>query len=522
MDSITTTNHNNTENKCPSLTEEIKDGSLPILQINPLTIMTSIPSYKPVDDNQENILDSTCINRSQSIDVATSLPSDKNDQINNLKPLSIVHMDTNSIAAWVKSTTHESLTSPIERSPSLPATIIEQTSTRSRRESTVSTLCDQQQTSVPSDTISSTISQNLTLTNDYQRSFSFPLVDQYQHNQIHDDIRLLQEKIDDDFSLQFLPVVESEDSEADKINKLPSPKEFIKFNSRSPDDNDQPRKSPIVSFHSSVSFEAHRKLLPNRQRHYSWNNKNKTRPFLYQRSQSHKIYSRISHKPFLTSHSMPNAHHSSPTDIRTNQSSSYSDNVFRSTSTTNSPSSSNHLKLTNHTPINKQFLSIPSSTSFISSDRLTSNISDASGQSGIESSNVRTDVSEPPNTAGLIEEEDDDDRNDRKKLFIFKQRTSSLTSESSRTVSTESLPTSSSEDDETHVHKKLHVLNKFPKTLQTPADQRSDALTQLKWLLEKKPTINPRSNLGRRKHLQGSSSVNKNYLILLEKKILFS
>jgi len=493
----------------PSLSQQNKDESLPVLQINPLTLMTSISPYKPVDDNQENILDSTCVNTSQSVDVVTS--SDKFDPINNQKPLSIVNIDGNSIAAWVKSTTNESLISPIERSPSLPATILEQITTRSRRESTVSTLCDQQQQqqiSAPSDTMSSTISQNLSFSNDYQRSFSFPLVDQHQHNENNEDIRFIEDENDDDISPQFLPALESEDSEIDKkTKKLQSPEEPIKFNNRSPDE-DQPIKSPSVSFHASVSFETHRKLIPNRQRHHSWN-KTKNKSFLYQRSHSHKIHSQILNKQFLTTCSMPTANSSSPpppppSGNQTNQSSSYSDNVFLSTSTTNSLSLSQHLQLTSHTPICTQFLSIPSSASPLSLGRLTSNISDASGQSGIESTNLRTSASEPPQTASIIEE----DINDGNKLYFSKQRTSSLSSGSSRTASTESLPTSSSETEGNNFHKKLATLNKFPKISQTPADQRLDVLRQLMWLLEKRPTINPRLNLNRRKNIQRTSSVN--------------
>jgi hypothetical protein len=497
--------------KTPSLSEQNKDESLPVLQINPLTLMTSLSPYKPVDDNQENILDSTYVNRSQSIDVSTSF-----DQINNQKPLSIAPIDGNSIAAWVKSTTNESLISPIERSPSLPATIIEQIITRSRRESTVSTLCDQQQQQqqipAPSDTMSSTISQNLSFSNDYQRSFSFPLVDQHQHNENNEDIRFIQDENDDDFPSQFLPALESEDSEIDKkTKKLQSPEEPIKFNNRSVDD-DQPIKSSSVSFHASVSFETHRKLLPNHQRHHSWN-KTKNKSFLYQRSHSHKIHSQIINKSFLTSCSMPAANYSSPhPDNQTNQSSSYSDNVFLSTSTTNSPSLSQHLHLTNHTPICSQFLSIPSSASLLSS-----NISDASGQSGIESTNLRTSASELPRTASIIEEE----INDEKNLYLSKQRTSSVSSGSSRTASTESLPTSSSENEGNNFQKKLGTLNKFLKISQTPADQRLDVVRQLMWLLEKRSTINPRLNLGRRKNIQGTSSVNTIKLILISSFLLF-
>jgi hypothetical protein len=210
---------------------------------------------------------------------------------------------------------------------------------------------------------------------------------------------------------------------------------------------------------------------------------------------------------------MPAANYSSShPDNQTNQSSSYSDNVFLSTSTTNSPSLSQHLHLTNHTPICSQFLSIPSSASLLSS-----NISDASGQSGIESTNLRTSASELPRTASIIEEE----INDEKNLYLSKQRTSSVSSGSSRTASTESLPTSSSENEGNNFQKKLGTLNKFLKISQTPADQRLDVVRQLMWLLEKRSTINPRLNLGRRKNIQGTSSVNTIKLILISSFLLF-
>jgi hypothetical protein len=494
--------------KTPPISEENKDASLPLLQINPPTIMTSITSFQTVDDNQENILESTCIQRSppsQTIDIATS----SSDKFQNSS--SIVHMNEHSIAAWVKSTTTEKISPPIERSPSLPATIFDQIASRSRGNSTVSTLCDQQQqqTSIYSDTMSSTISQNPSSSAELQRSYSFPTVDQHQHDDNDEENRLIKEENEDDFSSQFLAVPESEDSEIDKTkDKLPLLEQSAIFKTRSPTEEER-KKSPTVSFHASVSFETPRKLMSHRRGQHSWNT-DKNKSLLYQRSISHKIPTRSSllhpqiiHKQFLTSSSMPTGTYSFPGN-RTNQSSSLSDNVFLSTSTTNSLSLSQHLQLTNHTPICTQFLSIPSSASPLSLGRLTSNISDASGQSGIESTNLRTSASEPPQTASIIEE----DINDGNKLYFSKQRTSSLSSGSSRTASTESLPTSSSETEGNNFHKKLATLNKFPKISQTPADQRLDVLRQLMWLLEKRPTINPRLNLSRRKNIQRTSSVN--------------
>lgn len=496
MDSIIT------NDKSPSLSEPNKDGSLSTLQINPLSLMTTITSYKPIDDDQENLLESTYVNQSQSIDVAIS-SSDKIDPINSQKPPSIVHMDGNSIAAWVKSTTNESLTPPIERSPSLPATILEQITARSRRESTGSTLCDQSQqqqqqsSSIPSDTISSTTSQNLSTSNDFQRSFSFPLVDQQRNT---DDIQFLREENEEDFSPQFLPVQESEDSEVDKnIKKFPSPDQPSIFNNRSPVD-EQRKQSPSVSFHASVSFDSHRKFIPPRQRHHSWN-KSKSKPLSYDRSQSHKIHSQIIPKTLLTSASVPSDSNPLPGN-RTAQSSSFSDNVFLSVSTA-SPVSSHHLQLTNTHAQGSQFLPILSSTSHLSSDRLTSNISDISGQSGIESTNLRTSISEVPRTSSIIEEETNDGTN----LFFLKHRPSSASSEFSRTASTDSLQTSSSDDEGNNLQKKLTESNKIRRTPQTPAGQRLDVLRQLMMLLEKRPTINPRLNLAHRKHGPGTTAV---------------
>ncbi|CAF3365758.1 unnamed protein product [Rotaria sp. Silwood1] len=508
------TNVNN--DKTLNISVQNKDESLPEVQINPLTLLNSISPFKPIDDNQENILESTCINRSQcqTNDVSASL-SDKFDQQNTKKPSSITRMDEHSIAAWVKSTTAESITSPIERSPSLPSTIIEQIAASSRRTSTVSTLCDQQQQqqSVTSDTMSSTLSQNPSISTEIQRSFSFPTTALHQHDD--EQIRFSRgEENENEGSSQFLPAPESEDSEVDKkMKNIPSVEEPIQFNARSPIE-EQTKNLPSISFDPSISLKTHRKLTSNRKRHNSWNvNKNKL--YLYQRSQSHQLSSQspllksdINQKQFLTSPSMPTNVNISPTGNRTNQSSSFSDNVFLSTSTTNSPSSSNHLKLINNSSICSQFLSIPSSTSMLSSDRLTSNISDISGKSGIESSNLRTSASEPPLTASIIEEETHDKNN----LFFSKQKqTSSPSTVSSRTASTENLPTSSSENEIHNIHKKPNVSNKTGKCQKTPANQRLDALRQLKWLLEKRSTINPRLNLGRRRHLQGTIPIRSSF-----------
>ncbi|CAF5120800.1 unnamed protein product, partial [Rotaria socialis] len=61
-------------------------------------------------------------------------------------------VDNRSVAIWVQSTTTESSSPTIERSPSLPLTLIEPIIQRSRGNSTVSTICDHQQ-SIVSDTM---------------------------------------------------------------------------------------------------------------------------------------------------------------------------------------------------------------------------------------------------------------------------------------------------------------------------------------------------------------------------------
>ena len=503
MDSIIT------NEETPSVTEENKTDSIPALQINPPSMMTSLSTFKPVDDRQENVLESTYGNRSQSTDPPVS-SLETIDLTNTQKVLPTMNTDNNSVAAWLKATVHESLTPPIERSPSLPATIIEQITTRSRRESTVSTLCDQQQqqqqqqaasSSNPSDTMSSTISQHASSSTEYQRSFSFPFVDQHQPRD-NDTTLLFQEQKEDDLTSEFLPAQESEDSEVEKKTKEFSPSDEQQlFTMRSPAEESR-KTSPIVSFHATVSFESHRKPGYHRQRHNSWNKQHSNKSSSHHRFPFHKIHSQINPKTLQTSTSVPKDHKLLSVN-RTPQSSSISDNVFLSTSPTNSPSSTHHLQLINDGPLCSQFLSIPSSTSRISSDQLTSNISDASGQSGIESTNLRTSISEAPMTSSLIEEETNDDDD----LFFSKHRASSVSSGSSRTASTESLPTSSSEDETNNFQKKLRTLNKMTKPPQTPQDQRLDVLTRLGWLLEKRPTLNPQRNLAHRKHLPGPTTV---------------
>ncbi|CAF1572403.1 unnamed protein product [Adineta ricciae] len=126
----------------------------------------------------------------------------------------------------------------------------------------------------------------------------------------------------------------------------------------------------------------------------------------------------------------------------------------------------------------------------ISSDQQTSNVSDASGQSGIESSNLRTSISELPHTASINEEEEEEQqqqgtrtKTEKNLLHLQLKRSTSGSSRSTQTASTESLPTS----------------GKKPRT---PYDQRLHVLRQLAWLLEKRPPIHPRLNPTRRKPAQ--------------------
>ncbi|CAF4729783.1 unnamed protein product, partial [Rotaria socialis] len=293
--------------KISSISEQNKDGSLPVLQIDPLTLINSISSFNRVDDNHENILESACVSKSQSEsnDVNTSL-SEKFDQIRIKKSSLTTHMDEHSIAAWVKSTTVESAVSSIERSPSLPSTIIEQI-TNSRRASTVSTICDtqqQQQISACSDTLSSTLSQNASVVTDVQRSFSFPATSSQHQFDDDEENQFVQVDQDDDYSSQFLPVPESEDSEIDKVEKKASIEEPIEFHTRSP--TEKMKKSS----EGSPSLEVRRKSLSNRKRNNSWNT-NKNNLLLYQKSQSQKISSqppylksRIVNNQYPTNHSL--------------------------------------------------------------------------------------------------------------------------------------------------------------------------------------------------------------------------
>ena len=354
--------------------------------------------------------------------------------------------------------------------------------------------------------MSSSLSQNASTTTDLQRSHSFPRADQHEH---YDEEAM--QLVNDDFSSKFLPVPESEDSEVDRKSKA-SPNESLLFNARSPVAEEQKRNSANVSFHASVSFEAHAKPMSyrqrlRRQRHNSWT-ANKNESPAVQRFHSHKVTAQraLSHSQRLHTPSVSTDPNFRPA-MRTDPSSSISDNVFRSISNTNSSSVSQQRPVTTDAFVHPTMASTPSVASVpSSSDRFTSNVSDASGLSGIESSNLRTSASEPPQTASIIEGDTSSQRNE---LFARAHRqASSASTGSSRTASTESLLTSSSEDEMHTFHKKLNALNRAKKLPQTPANQRLDALRQLMWLLEKRPNVHPPFNFLPQKTIKEPAPVN--------------
>jgi hypothetical protein len=163
----------------------------------------------------------------------------------------------------------------------------------------------------------------------------------------------------------------------------------------------------------------------------------------------------------------------------TRQSSSISDNVFLSPSNTNSSSSRSYA--------HNRFLPIPSSSSIISSDRNASIISDASGRSGIESTNLETSISDQLQILSI---------DDEKPIFHRQPRSHLASESSSETPSTQSL--SSSEDEINHFTTKIKDLHIDKDQRKGTTDKRRDVLKQLMWLLEKKTTIYARYGLGHR------------------------
>jgi hypothetical protein len=485
-----------------SAMSEQNDDIVPDMQINPLTIMTSAPPFTPVDEEQQNVLASADINLLKPIGSETALTPSFNTDISSSNIIdqqnaSNTHMDNRSVAAWVETTTSESSSPTLERSPSLPSTLLEPNLPRSRRNSTVSTICDHQ--SIHSDTLTS---QQVSFSNDMQRSLSVPVHENYYHDNEDNELILPvkaekeknndndKDKVDEeeDTSMQFLPVPESEDSEVDKkTKKLPSTvEEPVKLESRSPNTRANSKTSSNVSFHASVSFEPHHRPMPTHRRRRNSGNATKTRPPTFQRSFSHTVnppppslHAQILRKQFQTALSMPAGAHLK-SDNSTRQSSSLSDNVFLSPSTTNSSRGN-------------RFIAIPSSGSYLS-DRNTSIISDASGRSGIESTNLESTSSDIMRRLDL----DADDRILEKPALLRSPRRSSSTSvRSSTTPSTQSL-SSSTDDDEMSFFNESETGKGKRKG---GTDKRRDVLKQLMWLLEKKTTIYARSGLGHRKSL---------------------
>jgi hypothetical protein len=168
---------------------------------------------------------------------------------------------------------------------------------------------------------------------------------------------------------------------------------------------------------------------------------------------------------------MPNDTSHSTSDT-TRQSSSISDNVFLSPSNTNSSSSRNYA--------HNRFLPIPSCSSILSSDPNASIISDASGRSGIESTNLETSISDQLQILSI---------DDEKPIFHQRPRSHLASESSSETPSTQSLSSSEDEIKDLHIDKDKR---------KGTTDKRRDVLNQLKWLLEKKTNIYARYALGRR------------------------
>lgn len=482
------------------------------IQVNPLTIMTSPPSFTSVDDNQQTTLELVDINPSQSQSQTSEAAlssfnadiSSPNIFVSTLnvadqQASSNVHMDNRSVAAWVESTTTGAILSVLERSPSLPSTLLEPIVIRNRRDSNVSTVCDQQQ-SIISDTLTS---QQISYSTEMQRSISVPLNDQYldNDNDDHNDekkefTRPENDEEGEDGAPIFLAIPESEDSEVDKKpKKQPLTEEKEQFQSRSPTTRENQKKSSNVSFHTSVSFETtHQKpLTTHRRRRNSWNT-NKNKPSSFQRSYSHittnqppSLHAQILRKQFRTALSMPTGASSYSIDSA-QQLSPFAESVYLSSPNTDSSS----LHSASHLAQRNRFLAIPSSTSIISSDHNPSIISDASGRSGIESTNLETSISDQVRVLSI-----NDDELSHQKPAIFRQiqqRNSPLSTTTSETPSTQSL-SSSSDDEMNDFDKKMNDLNMGKGKRKASTDKRRDVLKQLMWLLEKKTTIYARSNM---------------------------
>ncbi|CAM4894465.1 unnamed protein product [Rotaria socialis] len=466
------------------------ESKIPDAQVNPVTMMISVPKFQLVDDTETNVLESTNFVAPTDQSSETALSSITKGE----RPSSDIYVpppyttdqqkasnfpvDNRSVAIWVQSTTTESSSPTIERSPSLPLTLIEPIIQRSRGNSTVSTICDHQQ-SIVSDTM--TVPQ-ISLPNDLRRSSSLPLNDQYNRNANEEEEK-------EDIPMKFLPVTESEDSEIDKNSKRIQSEEEqqqIQFQGRSPTTRESSKKSSNVSFHASVSTDCHPKpSVSHQRRRTSWNTtKNKSTGFSRSQSQavnlqSQSLHSHILRKQFRTTLSMPNGAYD-PSGDTTRQSSYMSDSVFLSRSNTHSSSSRSY----SHYSPDSRFLAIPSSASNQSSNRSGTDLVSLESSSLEQLKTSSANANETANEKILL---DQHLRNNR------------ISTTSSGTPSTENL-SSSSDDELSGINKKMKGLKTDNGGGKGPVDKRRDILKQLMWLLEKKPTIISRSALVNRQH----------------------
>ena len=438
-------------------------------QVNPVTMMTSHPAFVPVQDNAELLLDvsdlQTVPRKSSFGESDVSLPSTTS---------TMTHPTNQSVAAWLESTTTPDGTSSlIDRSPSLPSTLIDSAGERDRRNSTVSTLCDQQSPSLISETCSS---QQISYSSELQRSHSFPLSESvHLENEVPierpTNVNAGAEEDEEDAPMQFFAVPESEESEVEKkvVRPTISVDEGPLFQSRSP------KRSPNVSFDATVPEEVSRKAsLPSRRRRRreSLNTPPVRTPPPLLRAKSHlasntsPLHSQVLRKQFKATLSMPHGHWSSPSETNSRQFSRFSDEVFRSVSD-----------------------AMPSSGSVLSSDPLASIISDIDGRSGIESSSLTE--NEPKM---------------RVNPFMKKQRSLSHRASDS-TASTESLSSDSDDDDSRSnffLRKPRRVdPNADPK--KSAIDKRRDVMNKLTWLVERKQTMLKRVAMKFRHTLQESA-----------------
>lgn len=466
---MTDSNSENDDTKNISSTVD-DESQMPKIQINPLTIMTSVQSFKPVDENEMQFIENIPEPKSTIENNDVSLPFDPN-----ILPTNTIE-DNRSVAAWVESTTSEAVNLVLERSPSLPSTLIEPIVTRSRGNSIVSTIVDAQQ-SFTSDALTS---QQVSFTNDVQRSLSVPPLNDSFYLDNNDMTKFGDDNDDnDDDTPEFLPVPESEESEVEKSAK-PSSKdadESFNFPARSPTTRQHsPKQTHNVSFDTSVSFETlHKSPSIVRQRRSSLTT-DKPRIISFHRSQSYihaprqspSLHSQILRKQFQRGLSMPNGEYPCWLDPQ-RPLSDLSDSVFLSTPNTASSKSSPFL----HSSV----------------------ISDASGRSGIESTNLDTSVSDQ----GRIFSIDETQEQSRRTTTV----TTRTSISSSMTPSTQSLSSSSDDDELINRFDKLHLGKNKHKE---PIDLKRTVQQQLRWLLEKKTMLYAKSNV--KQHQQQRPSTN--------------